>query len=1128
MSNSILGTHRHLGLSVMLACTATAAPALAQNQPDIEEVVITGSFIRGSALDAPSPVTVVDRTSIEAQGASAIWDVIRNLEINQGSNTSVAGTNQDASQLAGTASVNLRNLGTNSTLTLINGKRFTPAAVVSSSGQEAVDLNSIPLVMTERIEVLTDGGSALYGSDAVAGVVNVIMRTEFEGLELYADAQGIEEAGGTYEQTFSGIWGTSFNQGNTRLVVSGEYFERDPVGVEDASYFDPERIIHTGRVGSFGINSPLGANFNPAYINLPLSGRNRTERVQLGESIRGTQGLIFADPLCETLAGNNGSFFIDNRFSGIGRRNGTCVENTLGEEFVAIGQQRNSFAATFTHSFSDNAEFYSFLQHSAVETTREGSGYAFSRSLHLVPAPSMLGSFAAFARNALPEGHNSNNPHTAANGGFNEGYFTGGDTISTGWPRTGEDRVTESLTSGAQLGLRGEFTMADRPISYDVSYSWSYSSIEQQYETLIRDRTELALAGLGGPDCTPNGTRNFNFLGYPAFAPLAGLFNIVFPGYILNTRESMSLALTSSNHGQGGCQFFNPYLTSLTNPELANSQELLDWMTASDLLRADKQNKLAVFDAVFSGELFEMAGGTAQFAAGYQHRRRNAAGIAPTINLPGIRVITGYDDNGTRASLANPLALLDDTPNSFQDGITNNLECSNCIFNFDDERNISAVFLELSLPFAANVESQIALRWEDYGGNIGSDISPKVALSWRPVDELLLRGSWSQSFRAPNIGVVNQAFESFSTTVLDPLRNQDVRAGLLPATNENAQSNNSFTVGSPNPDLGYETADAYNLGFQWTPGGMIEGLSIGADLWRFDVEDRVLPKIPRAALNPEIEKFNQAVQNPANFVLNSSIPLDNRGPDGFPIACDPAALETQFGRNSDERRNCVVNPTAYIVDGVQRNPTDVNAGLITLVLPAVNAGNIVTQGIDLRAGYTWDNDWGRFNVMLNYTHIDSYDVKDVPGLELGLQETGIFDAAGVDGEQNIVREMPDNRANIMFSWRRNNHQVTVFNRHIGSYQILGHQQYVDPEINPTLNPADRAYAKPKTHSYDTWDLQYSYNHQFANASWGSANFTLGVIDATDADLPLFRRNEWDTSVYDARGRRWYARVLWQL
>ena len=230
------------------------------------------------------------------------------------------------------------------------------------------------------------------------------------------------------------------------------------------------------------------------------------------------------------------------------------------------------------------------------------------------------------------------------------------------------------------------------------------------------------------------------------------------------------------------------------------------------------------------------------------------------------------------------------------------------ISHFDDSRSVNAAFLELSLPFAENVETQVALRWEDYGGNIGGDLSPKVALSWRPIDDILLRGSYSQSFRAPNIGVVNQAFEAFGTSVQDPLRNQKVRAGLLPAIDENGIQNSSYTTGAPNPNLGNETADTYNLGFQWTPSGSLEGVSVGADVWRFEVSDRVLPLIPRAALNPEIAKFNSVVGDKSNYILNDSQPLDARGPDGNFIACDPDALAAQFGIDSDERLNCVVNP----------------------------------------------------------------------------------------------------------------------------------------------------------------------------------------------------------------------------
>ncbi|MBT3531590.1 MAG: TonB-dependent receptor [Gammaproteobacteria bacterium] len=1113
MRNKFPSKRRAITIGVILA--GLSFPVVAQD--DIEEVLVTGSFIRGSALDAPSPVQVIDRANIESQGASAIWDVVRNMEVNQGSETNVNGGGRGDS-LAGTASVSLRNLGGNSTLTLINGKRFTPAAAVSSSGQEMVDLNSIPLVMTDRIEVLTDGGSALYGSDAVAGVVNVIMRTDFEGLEIYADTQGIQESGGTYEETVSAIWGWGSSDGDTNFVISGEFFERDPVPLTDASYFDPSRVTSTGRVGAFGINSPLGGNINPAYIHPALSQQQTIEKMGLGENVSGTRGLVFADPLCESLSGNYGDFFIDNRFSGVGRRNGNCVEDTLSEQYIAIGTERTSVAGSFEHTFSDSVEFYSFFQHSDTQTRREGNEIGFSRSLHVIPAPGWLGVLAPYVGNA-PVGPILNNPTLASNGGFGEGYLTVGNAIQTGWPREQDNRITDNRTAGIQAGLRGEFELADKVYNFDVSYSASQSSIESQANALVRDRTELALYGLGGESCVPNGSTDFNF-GAAGFGFLGFAFDEVFPNYVLNTRDTFSQALTSTNQGQGDCHFFNPYLTALTDPALANDPAMIEWITERDYFRADKQNTLEVFDAVVSGELFEMTGGTAQFAAGYQHRSRKATGKAPEINQPGINPIKSYSSPTSAFDLG--------SPNAYLSNITNNLECANCIFNFSDERSIDALFLELSLPFMENVETQIALRYEDYG-DLGDNVSPKVALSWRPIESLLLRASYSQSFRAPNIGVVNQAFEASGTTFLDPLRNQDVRAGLLPATNENGQNNFSFTVGQPNPNLGNEEADTFNVGFQWTPSGDLDGLTVGADVWRFEVQDRVLPQVARDAIEPELAKFNSVVNDPSVYVLNNTIAADARDADGNSISCDPNALEATFGRDSEERRNCVVNPLAYQIfnaDGsqsVQRNLTDDNGALITLALPAVNAGNIDVQGIDFKAAYNWESDWGRFNVGLSFTHIDEYSVSGIPGLELGLQQTGKFDAAGGDGEGLIVREVPDNKGTLSFSWARDNHSVSLFNRHVGSYQVLGHRAYIAEDQRTA---EDLLYAKSKVDSYDTWDLQYTYNHQWDNSNLGATRFSLGVIDLTSADVPLYRRNTFDQTVYDGRGARWYARALW--
>jgi iron complex outermembrane receptor protein len=1121
---------RGLSLAVMIASAGFALPVVAQDS-EIEEVIVTGSFIRGTPGDAPSPVNVIDRAAIDAQGATGIWDVIRNMEVNSGSDTSVAGSNDPGgaatSQLTGTAQVNLRNLGANSTLTLINGKRFTPAAVVTNAGQEFVDLNSIPLVMTDRVEVLTDGGSALYGSDAVAGVVNVIMRTDFEGFELYGDIQGVEAAGDLFDQTISAIWGWESDDGDTNFVISGEYFERDPVGEQYANFFDADAGQYNGQVSGVGVPLVLPGNvLNPAYIQSDLTALNIAQT--------GNRNIVLGDPLCAGLSGPNGPLYTDNRYSDLGQNQADCFESDLDYTFISLGQERASFAASFEHRFSDNVEFYSFFQHADSDTQIQDDGVATSRSVHLMlpppgaslaggpgpggPGPSPvnafvgsvaeLGFFAAAAGNVRPGPNDiTNSPLDIRNGGIGTGMF--GGQVRTGDPRTGNIRSNQSVTSGVQAGLRGDFVMSDRSFNWDVSYSWSGTSFEQNYLTLNRENTELALQGLGGPNCTPNGTPDFDFVANdPTGAVLGGLSNnfndFPFPGYILNLRESLSQGLTSSNQGQGGCEFFNPFLTKLTDPALANSQELQDWMT-EDIKRADKRNKLAVFDAVISGELFELSGGTAQFAAGAQYRERSARSRAPALNLPGVQAITGYDAGGT--------------PDEFRYS-TNNLECSNCIFDFEHTRDVRSVFLELSLPIIENLETQIALRYEDYGGQIGSNVSPKIAASYRPIEDLLIRASWSQSFRAPNIGVLFESFESSSTEIRDPISTQAVRAGLLPPTVENGERENSFTLGAPNPNLGNEESDTFNIGIQWTPSGTLDGLSIGADIWRFEVSDRVLPQAPIAALQPELDAFALAAADLSNYVDNASVQAD--ASPQF-ASCDPTAIAAQFGVDSPERLECVVDPRTYRVEGAQRLAGSTEADLVTIVLPAINSGGIVVDGIDLKAGYTWDNDWGRFRVAAEYTHVRQYDVSDIPGLGNGLSETGRFDAAGTSGQAPIVRSLPDNRGNINMSWTKDGHRLTVINRHIGSYDALEFAGRLT-----TTSDALLPFLKPKIESYQTWDMNYTYTHAWGNSNLGSTNFTLGMIDAFNEEIPQFRFQEFDRSVFDGRGRRIYARALWSL
>jgi iron complex outermembrane receptor protein len=1118
MRRTFPSSRRAITLAVISGLSVTALSASAQDNA-IEEVVVTGSFLRGSPLDAPSPVQVVDRSSIEAQGAAVIWDVIKNLEVNSGSISNPG--SGDNTQVSGSANVNLRNLGENSTLTLINGKRMVPAAVTTRSGGEFVDLNSIPLVMTDRVEILTDGGSALYGADAVAGVVNIIMRNDFEGFELYGDVQGVQKADEKYDATVSAIWGWASDDGATNLVLSAERFERDPVTVRETNAFSDLQDFNgtVSAVGGFFASAAIGAPTPMEWLNLDIMARNAAQG--------GTFAPVWTDPGCYTTFGAKGGPLIEPgaRRYDKGQAGGSCADDVSYWAIAAQETVRNSYAGTFEHTFSDSTEFYSFFQHSESTIHRGDDGYNESRGPTIfLPQPGAhggnpvgayleLGAFAAAAGLTPPTAADMpNHPLSAANGGPNVAAWS---QVRNGIIRQGGDgNITETSSSAVQVGLRGEFDAFDRAISYDIGYSWSESSMEENYRTFNRERTELAALGLGGENCTPNGRSDFDFAGAPgAFGFLPNLWasdaaafaQTFFPAFVFTTRESISLGLTSNNQGQGGCQFYNPFLSSLSNPNVANDPALMDYIL-EDVRRVDKRNKLSVFDAVVSGELFEMKGGTAQFAVGGQYRDRNTKEIANELHYPGLQNrILGYDENGV--------------PNEFH-RVSNNYECAMCAFNYNNSRTTSAAFMELSLPFIENVETQIALRFEDYGGQIGSELSPKIAMSWRPFEELLIRGSFSQSFRAPNIAIVETGLQSSSVSFQDPISNQKVRAGLLPPTIENGERESTYTLGGPAPDVGNEYADTYSLGFLWTPGGALEGLSIGADAWRFEVSDRVLPEPPINALQPEIEAFIAASKDESNYVLNDSISLDSPVVN---VPCSPSAIEAEFGRDSAERLNCVVSPTAYIVPNIQRPVGNEFGDLVTTTLRAINAGEITADGIDLKAGYSWSNDLGIFSANMTYTHVRQYVFDGVPGMINGLLDTGVYDAAGTTGDGNLVRSMPDNKGTLTFNWRNGNQGVTLINRHIGSYRDLGYEGALT-----VANDFTRPLLSREIGSYNTWDVQYTYNKAWDNSRYGNTTFTVGLLDALNKTLPYRELSalNYDATVFEGRGKRWYARALW--
>jgi iron complex outermembrane receptor protein len=191
---------------------------------DVEEVVVTGSFIKGSPTDGASPVELYDRDTIEGIGAVDVADITANMVVDSGSENNADSFTSGSMQ--GRTNVNLRGLGLSSTLVLFDGKRQTVTGTTANDGSVFVNTSALPVIALDRVEVLKEGAASVYGSDAVAGVVNYILRRDFTGLEVDVTSQETD-LGDSKDRRGSFIWGAE--SGDTNLVVAYSTLSRSPL-----------------------------------------------------------------------------------------------------------------------------------------------------------------------------------------------------------------------------------------------------------------------------------------------------------------------------------------------------------------------------------------------------------------------------------------------------------------------------------------------------------------------------------------------------------------------------------------------------------------------------------------------------------------------------------------------------------------------------------------------------------------------------------------------------------------------------------------------------------------------------------------------------------------------------------
>lgn len=232
--NSLLANSVRFALVGGAAMTAFTAPAVfaadEQAADKVERIEVTGSRIKRSDLEGASPVTTITADDMKVEGNFTVADALRNSNLNSFGSFSERSGSSAQSQ----ATINLRGAGSSRTLVLIDGKRFPGSPTLGGS---SANLNAIPMAAVERIEILTDGASSTYGSDAIAGVVNIIMKKNFQGIEFNVGGGSRDRDGGLTSKEFSVVAGYEMDKGN--ITFAFDHQDRKGIADGDRAFSAP-------------------------------------------------------------------------------------------------------------------------------------------------------------------------------------------------------------------------------------------------------------------------------------------------------------------------------------------------------------------------------------------------------------------------------------------------------------------------------------------------------------------------------------------------------------------------------------------------------------------------------------------------------------------------------------------------------------------------------------------------------------------------------------------------------------------------------------------------------------------------------------------------------------------------
>jgi len=544
---------------------AIMLPALAFNafgaEQEIEEVVVTGSFIRGTPIDAESPVTILERDGLQKQGAPTMVEMVRRLSVSSGVDGESNQFQSNASE--GVANVNIRGLGAQRTLVLLNGKRQVGVPANLPAGR-FVDINNLPSVAVQRVEVLKEGAAATYGSDAIGGVVNFLTRKNFEGVELNLGHQDIKDSDGF--QSFGIIAGKDFD--NFHIVTSVGYEQRSELSLRDRDFAN-KPYAQNPEGGWSSIGNP-GVFFDPTKVAAATAAAG-SPFAALAGSFGGVK-----DPNCAALGGTDQSLFCRFRY--------TDFDNLIEEEKRL--QSFTEINGEMANGVSYHGEFlYSTIDVPNWKTSPSYPPQALFGDIQFLPSdhPGLLDMAI-------------DNPQfqpfiDSGNGATFYGRLQGvGASI-------GRVARREYQTYRFAGDLQGTF---ESGMGWNLGMAYSTSESDLGGVDAEIGKTKLAFSGFGGDNCAADLDSAGNIVANGAVAGAGGcLYFNPFSNSIATSQAELTYGAVNPDY----------------NPLVANSAEVLDYLDDESITHGE--SSLLVLDAVLQGDMFD---GQAAWAAGYQYR----------------------------------------------------------------------------------------------------------------------------------------------------------------------------------------------------------------------------------------------------------------------------------------------------------------------------------------------------------------------------------------------------------------------------------------------------------------------------------------------------------------------------